>query len=216
MNDKILRMDDIPEKLLNIGVKKYFKKGDVIIDQGDILTHLYILVKGKILVYVNTDKGSIYYDLLLVAPCILGEAFVIRQKEITASFKCLENTEIIMIPKVTLLNILRTDFDINMYIYNITAEKFDIWSEHSEEYATLSSEKRIILFLIELTEVLGIENDGKIKIDLNISQRFISNFTSTKRTSTVNTLDKLKNQDILEYHDGYYYIKKFDSLKHMM
>lgn len=213
MYSKVLRMDNIPKKLLNAGIKKYYKKNDIVIKQGDILTHVHILVKGKILVYFNTDEGAIYYESLLLSPCICGEAFVIRQKQINSYFECLENAEVIMIPKNTLLNLMRTDFDITMYIYNITALKFDIWTRHAEEYSILSAEKRIIFLLIELAELVGKQIDDKIKIDFKISQQFIGNITSVKRTSTVRTLDKLKDNHILEYCDGLYYINDLDLLK---
>lgn len=216
MFDKIFGMDDIPEKLFNIGERKFFRKNDIIIHQGQLINYLYILVKGKILIYRYTNKGLMYYNRLLIPACTFGEAHVLTQKEITGSFICLENTEVIMIPRKTLLDLIKNDFNISIFIYDVTAKKIGTYNGHAEEFASLSSEQKIIFFLIELAEKLSIKIEGKIKIDLNISQQFISKFTSVERTSTVRAFNKLKEKHILEYDNGYYYINDLDLLKKMI
>lgn len=211
----IIKMDNIPKKLLNVGEKQFLKKNDVLIHSGELVNYAYVLLKGKVLVYYDTVKGSLYSDLIL-APCIIGEEHVICQKEMVGTFKCLENSEVIKISRKILLDLMKTDFDINIFIYKKVAYLFDQTGLKLETYSSLPSEKRVILFLIELADLLGIEMDGKIKIDLNISQQFISNFVSVERTSTVNAFNKLKAKHILEYYDGYYYISDLESLKKMV
>lgn len=213
MYNRILKMDDIPKNFFDVGERKMFKKNEVIIHEGKIMDDMYILVKGKILVFSNSKDGLICSKLILVPLCIIGEVSVITQKHITSSFMCMENSEVITINRNTLLNLMKNDFNINNFLYEITAKKFYKKSSHLLEYTTLSSEERIILFLVELAETFGVKTDNKIKIDFHISQQFISNFASVERTTTVRALNKLKDNNILDYHDGYYYINNLDLLK---
>lgn len=215
MNYSIIKLDNIPKKLLNVGKKQFLKKNDILIYSGELVNYAYILLKGKVLVYYDTAKGSLYSDLIL-APCIIGEETVICQNEIVGTFKCLQNCEFIKIPRKILLDLMKTDFEINIFLYKKVTTLFNQSGLKLSTYSSLPSEKKVILFLIELAEALGIDMDGKIKIDFNISQQFISNFVSVERTSTVNAFNKLKDKHILEYHDGYYYINDLESLKKMV
>lgn len=213
MPQKILKMDNIPEKLLKAGQKRYFKKNQIIIHAGDLLDHVYILVKGKILVLANSKQGSLIYDFLLVPQCIIGESYVINQEHITATFKCLSNVEVLMISKHTLLDMMESDFSITKYLYKITSSKFENIIKQAREYATLSAESRIILILIDFAEKLGENIDGRIKINYQLSHQFISDFVGVTRLTTINALRKLEQNNLITISDGYYYLDDIDALK---
>lgn len=214
MSCKILKTDNIPEKLYSVGEKKYFKKNEIIINSGDILDYCYILVKGSILLIKNSKCGSLIYTCLLVPPCILGEIHVISKEKMEPTHKCIENVEVIKIHRNTLLNILSSDTDfLVFYLQNILLSKLNIIAEQASDYATMSSEKRITKILIEFAEFFGKHVDGKIKITYKISQQFISNLTGVKRGSAVRAFDKLKEKKLIDFSNGFYYILDIDLLK---
>lgn len=213
MPHRILKMCNIPTKLINAGKKKYFKKNDIVIHSGDLLDNIYILIKGKILVITNAINGSLAYDFLLIPPCVIGQTHAINKKEMTATLKCIEDVEVLQISLTDLLNILKCDNSIFMYLYKITFNLVENYSYQAREYATLSSEGRIACILSELAEVLGENVDNKIKINFKISHQFISNFTGVTRQTTINVLKKLKQRNIITVIDGYYYVNDLKALK---
>lgn len=213
MNQKILKIDNIPQKLYHVGERKFFKKNDIIVHSGDIADHIYILVKGSILLLTNAKSGASFYHYLLVPPNLIGETHIFSRKEMEPTLKCVDNVEVIKINRNTLLNITSSDLDIANYLQDIFLLKLNSMAKQTIDYATLSSEERITDVLLEFAEVLGEEINGKIKIKYKISQQFISNLTGVKRITTYRAFEKFKELNIIEYRDGYYYINNLDFLK---
>lgn len=213
MNKKILKNDNVPKKLYEVGEREFFKKNDIIIHSGETIDYFYILVSGSILIISNTSDGSLVYHYLLIPPSIICEVHAIYKKEVGPTLKCLDDVEVIKISRNTILNLLKTDEEITRYMNELIFSYVHISSHQSIDYATLSSNERIANSLVEFAETLGEQIDGKIKINYKISQQFISNFTGVKKITTYRIFEKLKGNNILEYFDGYYYIKNLDLLK---
>lgn len=215
MANKIFQTNNIPKKLISAGEIISFKKNEIIIHPGDMLNNIYILVKGKIIVITNSANGSMVYDLLVVPPSIIGHTHLLNNKEMTATFKCIEDIEVIKISTDNLMNIIKSDFDVFMYLYQISFMLIEKYSFQAREYATFSSEERIVKILIEFAEVLGKEINGKIKIDFKLSHQFISDLVGVTRMTTLHALQKLEKMNIITISAGTYYINDFSALKNI-
>lgn len=213
MPHKIFTMQNIPEKLISAGEKKHFKNNDIFVHSGDMLDCIYILTRGNIVALTNSVNGSIAYDFLMVPPCIIGQTHAINKKEMSATLKCIGNVEVLKISLNDLMNIINSDIDILFYLYKMTLYLVECYSFQAREYATFSSEERIAHILIEFAEVLGIEANGKIKINFKFSHQFIGNFVGVTRQTTITIFKKLKQNNIISKSNGYYYINNLNALK---
>ena len=74
-----------------------FKKGDWVARQGDALSSLYLLSKGRVKTEMITESGTILEVETLSAPTPLASAFL------------LEECEIILIPKSAVMRLLATN-----------------------------------------------------------------------------------------------------------
>lgn len=83
-------------------IKKY-KKGDVIIQQGDEGHSAFVIEKGRVEILIEKDKGLIQSLGTRGAGSIIGEMSLIDNEPRTATVKALE--------ECTLLEITRNDFD---------------------------------------------------------------------------------------------------------
>lgn len=215
MTHKIFRMDNIPEKLINNGEKKYFKKNEIIFNPGDIPDYICVLVKGSLIEITNSYKGSLFYDFLILPPCTIGHAHALSKKEMTATFKCLEDVEVIKISIDTLANIIKSDVEVTTFLHNVTFKLFEYYSFQTRAYATLSSQEIIEKTLIEFSEIFGKEIDGKIKINYNLNHQFISNLVGVTRLTTMHALRKLEKKNIITISDGVYYINDLSAISNI-
>lgn len=216
MNHKFLKMVDVPEKLINLGEKIFLKKDQIIFHRGEKTDYFCILIKGKIIGINYTKDGLMFYSAVMLPNYIFCESCVINDEEVPITFKCLNNVELVKISKNTLLELYNTDIDIFNYIYRIASEKFYNLVLKNSEYLVLSSEQKIVEILLELVEEFGIVDDGKIKINFKFSQELISDLVGVNRRTTTRTFTKLRNNNILEYIDGDYYINNIDLLKQFL
>lgn len=213
MHKKILKMEDPPEKLIDIGERMLFNKNEILYNIGDKFDYVYILVKGKMLVITDHMNGSSIYDFLLVPNCVIGEMCMVNDVVSPSIFKFIEDSEIIKLNKDILENILNRDNEITKYLYSVTSYLLYRFIIQANEYATLSAQERIANILIEFAEEFGYNTNGKIKITFKISQQFISNLVGVKILTTARILKKLKEKNIVDYYDGHYYIMNLELLK---
>lgn len=213
MQTVVSSIQKIPKNLLNIGDKKYFEINDIFVHQGEIINQLYILIKGKIIVYHENRDGTSHYHNLLISPCLMGELNVIAQTEMPFNYKCVEKSELIVIRRDTLINIMKTDFDITLFLYSLNSKYSFNAEKLIRQYSDFSCENRVIKLFSEFTEAFGVQVNDKIKINYKFTQQFISDLANVKRATTVRTLRKLKEKKIIEYSKGKYYILDFNLLK---
>lgn len=164
MQHKIFKMEDIPEKLLSIGEKRFFKKDEIILHSGDKPDYLYILVKGKAISISNAENGAMFYEVLILPPCIIGESCILNHEEIPSTFKCIENVELIKINNNDLIDVYKSNSDVALYFHRVTSDKFKKVMLQNVDKTALSSEQRVIEILIEFAELLGKSIDGKYYI----------------------------------------------------
>jgi CRP/FNR family transcriptional regulator len=64
-----------------------------------------------------------------------------------------------------------------------------------------------------MAEKFGIEEENAIKLDIKISQQFISNILGINRNTCIRMINKLKKLNYINQIHGYYYIVDFEGLK---
>ena len=69
---------------------------------------------------------------------------------------------------------------------------------------SIGAQKRIPVILFELATKEGIEQDGRIRI--NVTQQEIADYLGTCRQTTSTMLKSLKDDGIIEIHRGYVFV----------
>lgn len=213
MHHKILKMDNLPDKLYEFGTRKKYKKGDIIFHAGDKVEQMYLLKKGSIVPITYYPDGSMIYNYLILAPFFLYLPLKCYVLQSPTTFICLENSEIIIINNNTILDISKKDEEIFNCINDISLFLLNLFYYDAYDYAYLPSEKKIALILLEFAEEFGEEHNGDIKINYKISLQFISNLVGVKKLTAARIFNKLRDKNILDYYEGYYYVKDLELLK---
>lgn len=87
-----------------------FKKGDWVARQGDALSSLYLLSKGRVKTEMITESGTILEVETLSAPTPLASAFLFAENNrFPVDVIALEECEIILIPKNAVMRLLATN-----------------------------------------------------------------------------------------------------------
>ncbi len=87
-----------------------FKKGDWVARQGDALSSLYLLSKGRVKTEMITESGTILEVETLSAPTPLASAFLFAENNrFPVDVIALEECEIILIPKSAVMRLLATN-----------------------------------------------------------------------------------------------------------
>lgn len=210
---RILKLEHSSKKLIGSGKEVFYKKNEFVSSPGDILDEFYYVKKGRVLAieYSFTGRERIVY--LFEKGSIFLESNVIFDIPSEIHFKAAEDTCLIRIKKKDLFNLLATDLNITLFVIKSISQKFYSAAFYIEELISFKAEWRLCNLFFELANNFGVKKENKVKIDLKISQQFISNILGINRITTVNIIKNLKRLNLIEQTDGYYHIKDMDKLR---
>lgn len=106
---------------------KIFKKGEIIVNQGDPISYLYVLNKGKVKTEMITDCGMILAVEIISALMPLYSAFLFGEhNRFPVTVTAIEECEVFLIHKKTVLHLFATnDYFMNCYMtYNADRTRY--------------------------------------------------------------------------------------------
>ena len=106
-----------------------FKKGDWVARQGDALSSLYLLSKGRVKTEMITESGTILEVETLSAPTPLASAFLFAENNrFPVDVIALEECEIILIPKSAVKHFLQSYMAFNANRTQFLSERLQLLS----------------------------------------------------------------------------------------
>lgn len=213
MNYKIQCVKSIPNDLLETGEKKYYKKNDVLLEIDEIPKGVYILLKGTILSLNETSSGNTNILQIIKPLSTIFDELIINSQNSPNKYICYSDVEIISINKKEIIHLMRNNYNINQFFFKISCYKLDIFIHLANKFNLLSGEQKIFNTFLEFAEHYGNKRNNIIKINFKLSQQFISDLLGVNRSTTVRAINKLKELNILELRNGYYYIINIDLLE---
>ncbi len=105
--------------------KRGFKAGEILFNQGDPGEELFIVEKGRIAIFVPNpdDPGSERPLRIFVAGESFGEMALIDNKPRSASARCLDDTEVLVLTGTDFLRLLRTYPDMSLQVMSALNER---------------------------------------------------------------------------------------------
>jgi len=109
-------------KLFGLLRKTSYKAGERVFSEGDQPSHIYIVQSGSMKLVVNCEDTPLELILFEQGQCF-GETSVIGIQPHAATAVCVEDTELIVLSRNTLLSLYKSDLEIfSTLILNIARE----------------------------------------------------------------------------------------------
>lgn len=186
-------------------VKLHFLKlidGQTIVNAGDPCTHLNFIISGSVRSTVATTDERFKVSQTLSAPGVIAPDFLFgRATTFPCTAKAIETVSLLQISKQDFIDILKFD-DIFLFNYiNYVSMNAQKAIQGVLAVAAGSLEERIAFWIIALTQPAGTD------ITLTCRQRDLYALFGVQRSSFIATLDRMKEQGIIDYTSGEISIK---------
>ena len=173
--------------------KRQFRKGQVLIHEGDKSEALYFIHYGNIKLSKITIEGKEQILNLMSHGDFFGELNVLQNAACNFSAYALEDTEVCMI--------LRKDFEMVIQMYpNISVKLLHAMTErlvHAENLlqtlATKDAEVRLVDLILNLCEKFGRKTENGIEISLPITREEMANYIGVTRETISRKLNKFED-----------------------
>lgn len=210
---RIYKLDTASKALIHRGKELYYEKNKIIVSPGEILEGFYFIKQGRVISFEYSPRGNEKVICILEAGSIFLESNTLFEVPAFSYFKTTEAARIIFVKREDLLDLLAEDLDVTLFIMESLTKKFYSYFYHVEELLFHDSEWRICNLFSTFADNFGVEEENKIKLNIKVSQQFISNILGMNRITLARIIRKLKKLRLIEQTDGYYYIKDLKGLR---
>lgn len=199
------------EKLEKTSVKLNFKRGETILKQGGMPSHIAYLEKGIVKFnYENEAKKNLILTIVS-APKILGGANLFYKDNNLFSLIAVEDCEVVLIDAKVIESVLMDNSRFAMMMFQVASEMFKKSVMNFISLAHKQKEGRIAdIFLYLSAEVY---NDTSFL--LSLTRKELAEFAGCSTENVIMTLSKWQNEKIISIDGKMIEIKDLDKLKYI-
>jgi CRP/FNR family cyclic AMP-dependent transcriptional regulator len=191
-----------PDELLDVidlrdfaqhAVTRTFPKNTVVVSEGDRTDSLYIIVSGKVKIYVSDETGK----EIVLNESGPGEYFgemVLDEGPRSASVMTLEPTRFLVVPKEDFREFLAKSPDFSLHLIRKLIKRVRALTNDVKSLALLDVYGRVARMLLDL----AVERDGTLVIENKPTQQEMANRVGASREMISRILGDLSSGGYIE------------------
>lgn len=188
---------------------KFFKKGELIASQGDRVSCLYMLTKGKVKTEIISESGFTISVEEITAPYPLAAAFIFADNnyfpvEVTA----LEDCEVILISKSSIEKQMAKCPDFLRGFMAFIANRIQFLSDRLKIFSQKGIKAKIAYYILQ--------RDQNRTFELGRSIASLAEYFGVERPSLSRAISEMVHDEIIEFEAGKGKILKYNALKDLL
>jgi CRP-like cAMP-binding protein len=203
--------DKESEKLERTSVKLTFKKGETILKQGGLPTHVVYLEKGIVKFNYENESNKNLILTIVSAPKILGGANLFYKDNNLFSFIAVEDCEVILIDAKVLEEVLMDNSKFAMMMFQVASEMFKKSVMNFISLAHKQKEGRIADIIL----YLAAEVYQDTSFHLSLTRKELAEFAGCSTENVIMTLSKWQSEKIITIDGKTLGIVDIDKLKYI-
>ena len=197
------------EKIDKTSIKLKFKKGEVILKQGNQPTHVAFLESGIVKFNFESDSSKNTILTLVAAPKILGGANLFYKDNNLFSIIAVEDCEVVLIDSNVLLSLMTTYGRFAVAVYQIASDMFKKSIFNFISLANKQKEGRIADIILYLAENIYHGN----AFNLSLTRKELAEFACCSTENIIMTLSKWQTENTIIITGKHLEITNIEKLK---
>lgn len=173
-----------------------YKKGELLLKEGEKSHGLIYLVSGKVKVFKEGVGGREQILRMVRQQGFIGYRAVFSDGTYSASALAIEDSTVIIFEKSCIIRIIRKNPDLAFMFMKLFAEELRFSNNRTVSLTQKHIRGRLAESLLVLRDTYGFENDGKT-IRVYLSREDIANFSNMTTSNAIRTLSTLASEDII-------------------
>ena len=203
------------QNLTNLLRRKQLGRGELLFQQGDEGTALYIIVQGRIKISLSRRMDNVTLAILGQGE-FLGEMALLDDLPRSADAIALEDSQLYVLNRKDFLSFLSNNGHTVYAILNSLSRRLRKTDDQLAEMCFLNLSARLAKRLVDLAETQEPKTVNPNSYDLNISQQELGNILGVSRESINKELKILRNKGVVSTLRNSIHILDLESLKKRM
>ncbi|ACS79423.1 Crp/Fnr family transcriptional regulator [Maridesulfovibrio salexigens] len=182
---------DVWNKVIDLGVRQEFKKGEHIILAGETVTELHYLRSGSVRMVRTSLEGNEKVIMHVEHHSLFCEVPFFTEEPITSSFSCHEDAVVYSFPKDTVDNMLAAHPSIAKDIIRTLSMKVSVLSNQLASLGLDTLEKRIVKFILLRYNSTELAENDTISLG-SLSMKGVASILGVHRASLYKALKSLE------------------------
>ncbi len=200
------------EQITQIAQARLFSKGENIFMEGDAADTIYLVRKGKVLLYKISEEGKEISLDILQEDDIFGENTIFEDVRHTMNATAIEDTFVCTCSNKQLPKLLANPM-VAIKIIKALGDKLNNYTEQIAAMAFQDVKGRIMSTLGRLANEHGKATSDGIKIEITLNHQDLANLVNASREMVTRTLADLKEEGKIGVSKQQFYILDQDLLK---
>lgn len=177
--------------------RRVYRKGQLILRQGDYGESLFVIVSGKVRIYTLSPEGHEVSVFICDEGDFFGELALLTGMPRSANVQAMRRTEVLVLQRQAFRHYLLSNPATALRIIETLSRRLRSTTESVEELVSLNVNQRVARKLLELAERYGIRQANGVMIDLDLSQEAVASLVGTTRESANRALGGLRERGIV-------------------
>ncbi len=197
------------KKINKTSVYLKFKKGEIILKQGNQPSHIAFLQSGIVKFNFENEYKKNTILSVVSAPKILGGANLFYKDNNLFSIIAIEDCEVMLLESIVLLDLLKNNGKFAVAIFQVASEMFKKSVFNFISLANKHKEGRIADIILYLSENVYHSNS----FNLSLTRKELAEFACCSQENVIMTLSRWQNEKIIKVSGKHFEIKKIEKLK---
>lgn len=197
-------MSEFIAELENIGIRRHFKKGNIVFYEGERARSFFLLLRGRVRVYKSPSQSKEITLHYFMPTSFIAEMPAFREALYPASAVCEEDCEVIELEFTRFKKLCEKDVNFALMMMSSLFEKIKILEREIFQHS-ITLKERVVHYLLENEAILP-----------RISQREIATTLNIRAESLSRTIKELKNAEFIDTCKGKIVILDRERLNEML
>ncbi len=195
------------------GVRKTYRKGEVILMEEESGSALFVIVSGEVKVVRIGEDGREVILSILGASDIFGEMALLDGEARSASVVALDDAELFVLHRKDFLGLLHEYPSIAISMLKHLTQRLRRADALIKSLSLKDAYHRVGYVLLQFADERGRIKQGKVEIDNLPVQQEIANMAGTTRETVSRTLSKMEKLKLLQVNGNSVVLLDYDTFR---
>lgn len=201
------------DELIDYGRIVNLEKEDNLFHFEEVVNNIYIVLSGRIRIYLINSKGKEKTIAVIGKNGLLGEQIIqLNNTHITNASAVTKSTLLEIDKNIFMKKVLENDILTKQWVEMLSL-KLELLTHATIKLSFENSLINIVNAFLELANTYGEKQEnGSIKISISFTHQELADLIGTSRVTVSNTIKFLSESNVIIKSKGYYYIFDIDKL----